>query len=487
VVVGRRDEAWCWQVHHYDFGQSFGELAALGERFAPDYASWVRAWGGRHGQLFLLGPDGRPDLRVNACLTSAKWRRLSERSSTAYVYSLGVWLNFLLMRGVSWWEASEDDAEEFFFWRLTDPENQGRVQANTFDRDLAALKKFYRWMGKKYGVVNPFDEVVAPRARRGEDVKWLDPGGYKRWRDLGVRGLDLSGRPDGWWRGRNGDRDAVFCDGLYGTGLRVSEWASVVLPELPPYDRSRGYYTCELADACAKGGYGHPYWMPRLVMKSLLSYIEGARSAAVRRAQAAGRYEGLDGLRLVLAAQGTASVTLQAGQGTERRQWNDIDPRARHRLLRRAPQGLEPVALWLNEDGLPRDGRGWEHTFDVANERIKTLGLENFTCTPHMLRHSFALKWYSIGKLVHAARLGHLSADERADFREQFGDTWHLVQTMLGHQQVETTKNVYLEPFKTLDVETLLTHADGFSVEAFMTELLTGHPRVRTDPLAAAR
>lgn len=398
-----------------------------------------------------------------------------------------MWLNFLLTRGVNWWEASEDDAEQFFFWRLTDPENKGRVQANTFYRDLAALKKFYRWMGKKYGVVNPFDEIVAPRARRGEDVKWLDPGGYKRWRDLGVRGLDLSGRPDGWWRGRNSDRDAVFCDGLYGTGLRVSEWASVVLPELPPYDRRRGYYTCELADACAKGGYGHPYWMPRLVMNSLLSYIEGARAAAVRRAQAAGRYESLDGLRLVLAAHGTASLTLQAGRGTERRRWNDIGPRTRLRVFRRAPQGLEPVALWLNEDGLPRDGRGWEHTFDVANERIKTLGLENFTCTPHMLRHSSALKWYAIGKLVHTARLGHLSADERADFREQFGDTWHLVQTMLGHQQVETTKNVYLEPFRTLDVETLLAHADGFPVEAFMTELLTGHPRVRTDPLAAAR
>jgi integrase len=261
----------------------------------------------------------------------------------------------------------------------------------------------------------------------------------------------------------------------------------VVLPELPPYDRRRGYYTCELADACAKGGYGHPYWMPRLAMKGLLSYIEGARAVAVRRAQAAGRYEDLDGLRLVLAADGTGSVTLQAGRGTETRRWNDIGPRTRLRMFRRTPPGLEPVSLWLNEDGLPRDGRGWEHTFDVANERIKTLGLENFTCTPHMLRHSFALKWYAIGKLVRAARLGHLSADERADFREQFGDTWHLVQTMLGHARVETTQRVYLEPFKTLEVETLLAHADGFPVEALLNEVLTGHPRVRTDPLAAAR
>ncbi len=480
------DEAARWQVHHYDFGRSFGELAELGTQFAPDLTSWVKARGGRDGQPFFLGPDGWPDLRINACLASAKWRKLSERSSRSYTYSLKVWLNFLLTRGVNWWEAGEDDAEEFVFWRLTDPQNTGRVQASAFARDLAGLKKFYKVVGKQHGIVNPFDEIEAPRARRQQDVKWLDPRGYARWRDLGVRGLDLSGRPDRWWRGRNGERDAAFCDGLYGTGLRVSEWASVVLPELPAYDRRRGYYTCKLADRCAKGRYGHLYWTPRSAMKGLLSYVEGARAAAVRRAQATGRYEQLNGLKLALATDGAAAVTLQAGHGEERWLWNDIGPRTRLRLFCRTAQGLEPLALWLNEDGLPREGRGWEHTFDVANDRIQALGLENFTCTPHMLRHSFALKWWAIGGLVHAARLGHLSEEERADFREQFGDTWHLVQTMLGHRRVETTKNVYLEPFRVLQVETLLAQADGFPVGAFMAELLAGHPRVRTDPLVEA-
>ncbi|MEU5108172.1 site-specific integrase [Streptomyces sp. NPDC021354] len=443
--------------------------------------------GVRDGQRFLIGPDGRPDLRVNACLGSAKWRNLAERTYRDYTYSVGVWLNYLLRVQVNWWDAVEDDAEEFLFWRVTDPANAERVQTNSFTRDLAGLKKFYRWMSR-YGVANPFDDFDAPRAVRSEDVKWLDAGGYKRWLDLGIRGMDLSGRPDRWWRGRNEQRDVAFCDGLYGTGLRVSEWASVVLPELPPFDRRRGYYTVELADACAKGGYGHPYWMPRAVMKSLLSYGECARAAAVRRAQAAGRYERVPGLRLVLATAGTESVTFQGAHGgTETRPWNEVGPRTRLRLFRRTEQGLEPVALWLNEDGLPRDGRGWEHTFDVANERIENLGLEHFTCTAHMLRHSCALKWYAIGKLVYAARLGHLSEDEQRDFREQFGSVWHLVQTILGHRQVETTKSVYLEPFRTLEVEMLLAYAEGFPLGPFMAELLAGHPRVRTDPLAAAR
>ncbi|MFE3661099.1 hypothetical protein [Streptomyces sp. NPDC059165] len=477
-----------WQVHRYEPSRSFEELAGQLGHIAPDLDSWGRRFGVRDGQRFLIDPDGRPDLRVNACLASPQWRNLGWRTYRDYAYSVGVWLNFLVSLDVNWWDAVEEDAEEFMFWRVTDPTNECRVQTNSFSRDLAALKKFYRWMGPRYGVADPFHDIDAPRSSRQEDVKWLDPGGYARWRDLGIRGMDLSGRPDQWWRGRNEQRDATFCDGLYGNGLRVSEWASVVLPELPSYDRRRGYHTGQLADACAKGGYGHAYWTPRSAMQSLLAYTEGARAAAVRRAQAAGRYERVDGVRMVLATHGSKAVTLEGARGgSERKAWNDIGPRTRLRLFRQTAQGLEPVALWLNEDGLPRDGRGWEHTFDVANQRIAMLGLESFTCTAHMLRHSFALKWYAIGKLVHAARLGHLSADEQRDFREQFGDTWHLVQTMLGHRQVETTKNVYLEPFRALDVELLLAHADGFPIEAFMADVFTGHPRVRTDPLTVAR
>ena len=133
--------------------------------------------------------------------------------------------------------------------------------------------------------------------------------------------------------------------------------------------------------------------------------------------------------------------------GRVRRRWNVLGPGMRRKLFRRTASGVEPLMLWLNEDGMPRQAHGWHHTFDAGNRRIAALGLPDFSCTPHMCRHSFALKWFSIAKLVNSARMGHLSAQEAQDFRAQFGDTWHLVQTMLGHARVETTKNVYLEPF----------------------------------------
>jgi hypothetical protein len=104
-----------------------------------------------------------------------------------------------------------------------------------------------------------------------------------------------------------------------------------------------------------------------------------------------------------------------------------------------------------------------------------------------MLRHSFALKWYSVGRLLYEARLAHLDHEELRDFRAQFGDTWQLVQLLLGHRSVTTTMNVYLEPFRTLDVELLLEHAAGVPVAELLAMVYQDHPHVRSDPLLGVR
>jgi hypothetical protein len=120
------------------------------------------------------------------------------------------------------------------------------------------------------------------------------PGGGHPLDRRRLRGRDLSGRADPSWQGRNEQRDAAFAEGLYGTGLRLGSWASVVLPELPDVARGRGFFRCQLADACAKGGNGYAYWMPLAALRGVLGYVEGARAAAARRTQAAGRYDRAD-------------------------------------------------------------------------------------------------------------------------------------------------------------------------------------------------
>ena len=39
-----------------------------------------------------------------------------------------------------------------------------------------------------------------------------------------------------------------------------------------------------------------------------------------------------------------------------------LDPQARMCLFREGEYGLEPLAVWLNEDGLPRASHGWQHS-----------------------------------------------------------------------------------------------------------------------------
>lgn len=439
------------------------------------------------GRPFLIGPDGRADARVNGFFSAPRMRSKSPLTWAKYAQSLAMWLNFLHVLGRPWDAATVDDAEYFKEWRITETRNPSRVEPSTFAANMAALRSFYRWAAPRFGVVDPVgaegDFDLVPRGARRYRVKWLDPGGYRRWRDLGLGGMSIDGRPNPTFRGRNEQRDCAFAEGLYGSGLRLGEWASVVLPELPGDDPGRGYSTCRLADACAKGGYGHVYWLPRQALVDVFSYVEGARARIVRAAQREGRYDAVDEKKIVLRSTGR-EVVLRNSDGAQRTvSLNILNPAQRRELYRMTPKGPEPLAVWLNEDGQPRLAHGWEHTFQDANKRIAKLGLTDFTATPHMLRHSCALRWFAIGRLAYEKRFAHLTEDEAKDFRQQFGDTWDLVAAYLGHRNPETTKRIYLEPFRALDVEILLQHAQDSAVQTFLADYLADHPLVRTDPL----
>jgi integrase len=470
----------------------------------PSLDALVVANGTRPDRFFLLDPDGVPDLRINAFFASARMSRRAELTSKKYAIGLGIWLSFLEVVGRRWWEASEEDVAEFKFWRMTDPRNPDRVSGGTVHGNLVAVSSFYQWAELRYGVTNPVSlrEVsrdapgrptvgyeAGPHVVRRSDVKWFDPAGYRRWCEVGLRGFGADGLEHEDWRGRNGQRDSGFADGLYGTGLRLQEWGSVLDLELPPDDPARGFYTCWLADECAKGRRGRSYWMPRSVLVGVLAYLEGARAAAVRRAQAVGRYDRLAGLRVIERVLGDGRLELRSTDSDELAlvSVDTLGPRARRRLFRWGGRGLEPAAVWLNENGLPRDPHSWEKTFERANERVAKAGLAGMEATPHRLRHSMALRWYAIGRLSYELRLGHLTADEMKDFRAQFGDVWQLVQTLLGHTTVATTMNIYLEPFRSLDVSLLIEHIEGAGMTTLLAELLDRHPRVRTDPLRAVQ
>lgn len=452
------------------------------------------------GRPFFLDNDGNPHIALNQFFGSGRMRNRSEGTNRKYAHALSVWVNFLVRQGTNWDSATEEDLLDYKFWRRTDERNPRPVSGSTWTGDVAALSLFYDWAKKalngpdllggadirgtrRYAARATDGIMVKASTVRGADVKWLSPGAYRKWRDIGIHGIAANGTERTRWRPRSQSRDAAFVDGIYGSGLRLQEWASVLTTELREPAPNRDYVTLQLADACAKGGRGHPYWLRRQTLNSVAVYIETERATAVRKAQAFGLYERLPDVHIVESVNemGRARITSAATSFTRTVNLNDLNPDQRRVLFTRDDDGLAPLMLWLNEDGSPRPKRAWYKSFSRANERVRRSGIDRMVCHPHMLRHSFALRWYAVGRLIWERRDVGLNNNHVLDFRQQFGDTWSLVQTMLGHSTVETTRRIYLEPFLTLDVQLILQYGLSEVDAELLLQVLQTNPRVRLD------
>ena len=469
-------------------------LSGFGEVHARAAAN-----GARHGTPVLIGPGGWPDPRVNLFFRTGPMAEARPGTWRRYAYALVVWLDYLHVVGRGWVEATASDVEAFKEWRLTSLDNAGRVQPTSFDTDRSALNSFYSWAGQRYGVANPVATAGVGRRRSvppreealrrrsvGRDplrpagstrrqVKWMLRSAFEQWRNIGLCGYGFDGLRQTGWRGINEDRDAAFVDGLYGTGLRLAEWASVLDVEIPTPGAAR-FAPAHLSAACLKGGKtGRTYRIPRSVLHAVAAYTdptEGSRTEVVRRAQRAGRYQQLPGMRVVTGYRAHSRRLLIEGPGGPVPVSLDVlGPDERRRLFRRTPDGLAPLWLWLAPNGLPKKPYGWEDTFDHANHRIarvwaKTVGdgKDADECPlwarPHMLRHSFCLKWYSILSAVWRTRVTGLSEEETRDLRDQLGDIWYQLAALMGHAHPMTTRDIYLEPFAGLEIDYLMALLD---------------------------
>jgi site-specific recombinase XerD len=477
-----------------------------------------------------LSPSGYADARVNLFFRTGAMAAASVTTLRRYAYSLAVWLEFLGVFGRSWHEATVRDMEAFKDWRLTDLRNEGRVAPMSFDTDRAALNTFYRWASGRYGTFNPVATVrtnrVDPRLGSGADgsrplwagrdplrpagstrrqVKWLLRSAFDQWRDIGLRGYGFDGLRRPGWRGFNEDRDAAFVEGLYGTGLRLQEWASILDVELPAATSGR-YPRAWLTAACIKGGReGREYRIPRRALATVKGYLdplEGSRAEVVRRAQRAGRYDRLPGVRIVSGYNTRTHVLhVLSPSGSVPMSVDVYGPDERRLLFRRTPEGLEPLAVWLAPNGLPKKAHGWEDTFADANDRIAQAWVhaagqdlsrqEQETrktecplwARPHMIRHSFALKWFSILSVVWEHHVDGFTEEELKDLREQLGDIWYQLATLLGHANPSTTRDHYLEPFTGLRIDylmALLDEEEQAGIDALVRALAADCGRVLT-------
>ncbi|HEX9355218.1 MAG TPA: hypothetical protein VF933_15570 [Streptosporangiaceae bacterium] len=455
-----------------------GAWAELAER--------ERMLGFRERQPILVAPDGRVDARLSEFFRRSRFSSRAAGTRESYVLDYRLFFSFVWQAGRNWDQARAGDLEDWEDWRLRGRGNERRIGGAKWVRELAALRLLYEWAADRgYVAASPVRlrsvrtregtavqvPELAPPDVRSANVKWLTPRAYRLWRDVGLRGYGANGQSQESWRGRNDGRDAAFADVLFASGLRRREAGTLLTVELPDTAEARRYYPGRIAAAVAKHS-GRYFYVSAAALKSVDLYRVTTRDAAVRRARAEGRYDAVR-VRWIVQAISQRGVVAWVDENGERAgaPLNALTDRDRLNLFTAGEDGLEPLALWLTETGMAMRYRGWSKVFQRASDRCAALGVEVFA-TPHMLRHSMALRM--LVSLNHALdrRLG-LTPAERRHYEALYGNVWSMVKDLLGHRSEETTRSIYLEPVRGLLLESLLgdeEHPDNTELLARLAE-----------------
>ena len=405
---------------------------------------------------FILMDDGSYDLDLNRFFRACPaMGARSPNTWRSYARDILVWARFLHERrgGKTVWQADRHDVLAFHrARRLSDAAY--RISASSWNRCVAALDKLYRWaVEEEIITTSPFGYGVAlrrasgrramvavttnrarERAARRHDTRYIDLGRYLLFRDVGLRGRLPDGSEDPAWRGRNGERNALFAELLVTTGLRLTEAGSLLLTELPRLteagSRSAPF---DLAGPIAKGGRPRRIPIPRRVLRMIADYIDFERTISASRSEPALS----DPLWLMPVDR---KVRDDAGK---RVRVDRLTPRERRRVLIGAPATAQHAVLWLTECGQPVPPATWEAAFRRACVRCRRFGIE-IDVTPHTLRHTFAGNMLSM--LIREQIGSVFDPQDRhgAAYRRILCDPLQKLQHLLGHASVTSTY-IYLD------------------------------------------
>jgi site-specific recombinase XerD len=449
----------------------------------PFDGSWLNDWDDwlRREEIplrtpFLISPAFEYDVVLNSFFLDVQMAASPPRTREGYAGDLAAFLNFLWQArdGKSWRDAGEADHLAYLQWRRRDAAGP-RVAGATWNREVAAVNQFYLWAVRhRYVGVSPIPQASRRRppveagwaSRRNLDgqrpatyahdairerVDWMPPASYRLWRDVGVRGFEPTGLPGQRFRGRWAARNAVFCDLMVRTGLRLSEQATLTVLEMPLDRAVDGYQRFWLPAAIAKGGSARWVYVPESVIANLAAYAEIDRAEVVADAAASGRY--LSWRRPLVIEDPARPVAVRAGAGTSRKiKVSELNAADRRRLLIDGIGGLEPALFWLGECGDPLSGSAWKRMFLDASNRCRAAGLP-LACHAHALRHTFAVVTLEQLQRGHIEAMAELTPEQRGHYTRIFGDPLDWVRRRLGHRSLTTTM-IYLHALAELEMRT---------------------------------
>lgn len=136
---------------------------------------------------------------------------------------------------------------------------------------------------------------------------------------------------------------------------------------------------------------------------------------------------------------GRHALTLLDGRGSW--SYSKLDPATRSRLMQAVDgRAVEPLALWLGDDGLPLARSTWQSAFRRANRRCAGFDLP-LEVHPHTLRHVFAVQM--LGLLLRQTVRALGMPDGRRLSQAQvkrllIGNPMRKLQLLLGHSSEAT-------------------------------------------------
>lgn len=366
----------------------------------PELAKMAERLGIIDGQPFLIGEDGTFDRDVNAFLRSlVDPSRPGRNTWRTYAYHLARFLRWLAQQQIGWRAVDRSVLRLYYTQRRFSQKRP--VSARTWNNIAAALTRFYEWAAMTgeiakspvaYRDIRAGRMTAAPGTQRVRSAIMESVSAHPV-RYLPLRVYLALFRP-AFSGTRTSERDRVFADLLISTGMRINEANSLLLGDLPDPDapECRGKKTVPLRlHRGTKGRKVRVIRIPVHVLRSVFRYIAEDRDNAVA-------------------------------------------------LL---PASDRPAELWLSESGRPMKTARWHAVFRRASER------SGVTCTPHMLRHAFA-----IHQLTAMIRLLLSDPVWRAPTQQPYQvllrDPLRQLQQLLGHASMATTF-IYLDCLEEAD------------------------------------
>lgn len=376
-----------------------------------------------------------------------------------YGYDAFRFASFLARRGTDVVHAGADDITAYREWRLADAERP--VSPATWQREVVVIRGVYSLLMQIGAIARePWITVGRSSALRRPwhsepDIRPLTRAQWAAFRNVGIQGRTASGEMDPSWRGRSALRSTAGAEIAVTTGMRVSEFSTLLDAELP---MPSGVGTSVLLEACAKYQKRRRVSVPASTLRSVDLYRQTERRAIVRRSTAS-LWARRDDLFIVDELDSAAGV-VRGRLGTRRSTWrlHLLPPRLRRIAVTEREHGLESLGLFLGRGGLPISLRAWHATFETASRRTielapEQLGGRRARVTPHDLRHTFAVVTLKALTELALAREAERRAGSigPATLSEHISINPRLtVQRLLGHSNPATTM-IYLRYIEDTD------------------------------------